>query len=68
MKKITLQYNNNEVCLISAGEYQTQFNVLHDRVVLQEEILARRMLPLFVCKQLMQSHREDSYLRLVNIH
>jgi hypothetical protein len=67
MNKITLQDKNNEVFLISMAEYQTSFNVLHDRVVLKGEILARRMLPLFVWKLLMQSHKEDSYLRLVNI-
>ena len=66
MNKITLQDKNNEVFLISIAEYQTSFNVLHDRVVLKGEILARRMLPLFVWKLLMQSHKEDSYLRLVN--
>ena len=68
INKINLQDNNSEVCSIAVAEYQTSFNVLHNRVVLQEEILARRMLPLFVCKHLMWSHKEDLYLRLVNIH
>lgn len=47
---------------------QTSLNVHHDRVVLHGEILARRMLPLFVWKLLTQSHKEDSYLRFVNMH
>lgn len=43
----------------------SHFDVVVYRVVQQKELLARRMLPLFVWKQLMQSPRKASYLRYI---